>query len=75
MCPGELHIADLPSRVCTGEALLKNEKWFHGPAFLKENEENWAKTRCGDIESEIALMETVKHPDKTTTDSLAAVEN
>ena len=39
-CPGELNIAHLPSRVCCGEALLKNDEWFHGPNFLKENEEN-----------------------------------
>ena len=38
---GELNIVHLPSRGCCEEALLKNDEWFHGPNFLKENEENW----------------------------------
>ena len=42
---------------------------------MKENEENWPQLfRCSDTESEIALTETTKLPDKPTVYSLAGVE-
>ena len=74
-CPRELNIANLPSRGCSGEALLKNDEWFHGPNFLKENKENWPQpSGCSNTEREIALTETSKRSDKPTVHSLAAVE-
>ncbi|CAB3977862.1 Hypothetical predicted protein [Paramuricea clavata] len=74
-CPGEFNIADLPSRGCSGAALVKNDEWFHGPNFLKLSEENWPKPpRCNGAESEIALSETVKSVNKSTTHSLTVLE-
>ncbi|CAB4002459.1 Hypothetical predicted protein [Paramuricea clavata] len=74
-CPGELNIADLPSRGCTGAALIKNDEWFHGPKFLKLSEENWPKPpRCNGAESEIALSEMVRRTLELSADELIEAE-
>lgn len=74
-CPGEFNIADLHSRGCSGAALIKNDEWFHGPKFLELSEENWPKPpRCNGAEREIALSETVKSVNKSTTQSLTVLE-
>ncbi|GFU23164.1 integrase catalytic domain-containing protein [Trichonephila clavipes] len=41
--PGTLNAADLVSRACSGEHLLQG-KWWEGPTWLLENEENWPKS-------------------------------
>ena len=73
-CPGQYNIADLPSRGCSGAELVNNEEWFHGPKFLKLNEEHWPKPpRCSGVETDVAMKETVKSS-KTTTHSLVVRE-
>ena len=71
----ELNVMDLSSGGCSGEALLKNNEWFHDPNFLKGKKENWPQPLgCNSTESEIALTETIKRSDKPTVHSLPAVE-
>ncbi|GBL97617.1 hypothetical protein AVEN_49130-2 [Araneus ventricosus] len=41
--PGALNAADLVSRGCSGEQLLQG-KWWEGPSWLSDNEENWSKS-------------------------------
>ncbi|GFY38865.1 integrase catalytic domain-containing protein [Trichonephila inaurata madagascariensis] len=41
--PGTLNAADLVSRGCSGEHLIQG-KWWEGPTWLLENEENWPKS-------------------------------
>ncbi|GFT22780.1 integrase catalytic domain-containing protein [Trichonephila clavipes] len=41
--PGTLNAADLVSRGRSGEHLLQG-KWWEGPTWLLENEENWPKS-------------------------------
>ncbi|GFY46648.1 integrase catalytic domain-containing protein [Trichonephila inaurata madagascariensis] len=41
--PGTHNVADLVSRGCSGEHLLQG-KWWEGPIWLLENEENWPKS-------------------------------
>jgi hypothetical protein len=68
-------VADLPSRGCSATALAENDEWFHGPKFLKLNEENWPKPpRNTTAENEIALTETTKSVNNSTAHSLSAVE-
>ncbi|GFW22677.1 integrase catalytic domain-containing protein [Trichonephila clavipes] len=41
--PGTLNAADLVSRGCSGEYLLQG-KWWEGPTWFLESEENWPKS-------------------------------
>lgn len=41
--PGALNIADVASRGCSVEQLLK-QRWWEGPAWLRDTEENWPKS-------------------------------
>jgi hypothetical protein len=40
-CPGEINIADLPSRGCSAEELVRNHSWWKGPEFLNHSPEYW----------------------------------
>lgn len=57
--PGELNPADLPSRGCSAQHLL-NSRWWEGPAWLRENEENWPNvayhTKEEEVNSELRKM-------------------
>ncbi|CAB3999850.1 Hypothetical predicted protein [Paramuricea clavata] len=60
-CPGELNVADLPSRGCSATALAENDTWLHGPKFLKDPKDQWPKCpQPTNLETDVALSETVK---------------
>ena len=42
--PSQSNPADLISRGCTAEQLMKSELWFAGPSFLREDCGNWPGT-------------------------------
>lgn len=50
---GENNPADLPSRGCSVKTLLKT-KWWEGPHWLKENEEDWPATVVRTDEEEVS---------------------
>ena len=60
-CPGELNAADPPSRGCSRRALSENEKWLHGPEFLKCPADMWPKLpHLTSLVDEAALTEIFK---------------
>ncbi|GFX49238.1 integrase catalytic domain-containing protein [Trichonephila clavipes] len=61
--PGTLNAADFVSRGCSGEHLLQG-KWWEGPTWLLENEENWRKS---EDESDEDLVNSEKRKTIVTT--------
>jgi hypothetical protein len=60
-CPGELNVADLPSRGCSATVLAENDTWLHGPKFLKDPKDQWPQCpQPTNLETDVALSETVK---------------
>ena len=48
-CPGSLNPADDASRGLSVHQLLSSERWFSGPAFLSEPEEEWPQADFGEL--------------------------
>jgi len=48
-CPGSLNPADGVSRGLSAHQLLSSERWFSGPAFLSEPEEEWPQADFGEL--------------------------
>ena len=46
-CPGSLNPADDASRGFSVHQLLSSKRWFSGPAFLSEPEEEWPQANFG----------------------------
>lgn len=60
--PGQLNPADLLSRGCNLEQLVRS-RWWEGPSWLKEGEESWPSA-CWNFDEEEVFAEKVG---KTTT--------
>lgn len=67
-CPGELNPADVPSRGCGGEQLVRNQTWWNGPKFLKSTREHWPKSpqTSAMLDNEDVQQEIVKHTANVT---------
>jgi len=48
-CPGSLNPADDASRELSAHQLLSSERWFSGPAFLSEPEDEWPQADFGKL--------------------------
>ena len=60
-CPGPQNPADLPSRGCSGEELVRNSSWWRGPEFLCQPQTSWPMLPTSFSTTE-AGKELVKHP-------------
>ena len=60
-CPGKLNPADLPSRSCAAEDLLRSDLWWHGSSFLRESDDQWPDMPTT-FDQEKASEELVKCP-------------
>ena len=61
-CPSEQHPADIPSRGLTASELITKDKWWKGPEFLYNVEEEWPCEDNAHSENENAMKEIVKNP-------------
>ena len=61
-CLGEQNPADIPSRGMTARELVTEDKWWKGPEFLHNDEEEWPRKDNAFSENENAMKETVKNP-------------
>lgn len=64
-CPGNLNLADLPSRGLTGDQLVKSSLWWEGPSFLRLAETEWPHNVISSSD-EMTFKELVKNPPQST---------
>ena len=62
ICPGEQNPADIPSRGLTAGGLVTEDKWWKGPEFLYNVEEEWPREDNSHSKNENAMKEIVKNP-------------
>ena len=71
-CPGEINIADLPSRGCSAEELVRNHSWWKGPEFLNHSPEYWPQEpQQSYIDNEEKALAEIKKTSPTIVYSMA----
>ena len=71
-CPGEINIADLPSRGCSAEELVRNHSWWKGPEFLNHSPEYWPQEpQKSYIDNEEKALAEIKKTSPTIVYSMA----
>jgi hypothetical protein len=71
-CPGEINIADLPSRGCSAEELVRNHSWWKGSEFLNHSPEYWPQEpQQSYIDNEEKALAEIKKTSPTIVYSMA----
>jgi hypothetical protein len=71
-CPEEINIADLPSRGCSAEELVRNHSWWKGSEFFNHSPEYWPQEpQQSYIDNEEKALAEIKKTSPTIVYSMA----